>query len=158
LAYDAIKAVQDYLPSDIEICFFIQEISQLPLTPTTGVYYANNLFTYKGNIMATSISSVHDAMRSGCGGRIVYYIRNLSDLSAHTEELVTGILSSPEIIKVCASENYKKFIIQNYPSAIINKRVVKDFNISDFCELIFGENDGVQKQAANDRATSLERV
>jgi len=158
LSYDAIRAVQNYLPSSTEVCFFIQEISQLPLTPTTGLYYTNNLFTYKGNVMASSISSVHDAMRSGCGGRIIYYIRDLSDLSIHSEELVLGILGSPEIIKVCASENYKKFIIQNYPSAIINQRIVKDFNISDICEIIFGENDGVQKQESNDRGTSLERV
>ena len=145
LAYDAIRSVQNYLPSQKEICFFVQEISALPLTPTTGLYYSSSLMSYKGNLLATSISSTHDAIRSGSGGRVVFYIRDLGDLAKHDKQAVNYILSSPNVIKICASENYKKFIIQNYPAAIIHKRVVEDFNISDICEIVFGENDGLQK-------------
>ncbi len=139
MIYDGIRAAQLFLPSDIEVCFFVQELVSLPLTPTTGLYHTSHLYSYKGNLISSSISSVHDATRSGCGGKIFYYIRDLRDLSMHTKETVENVLRSPDVIKVCASENYSKFVLQNYPSAIISNKVISDFNLSDFGDLIFGE-------------------
>jgi len=152
MSYDSLMAVQNYLPSEIEVCFFVNEITPLPLTPITGLYHSIHMYSYQGNLIATSLSSIQDAQRSGCGGKIIYYIRDLKDLSMYQPELVEDILKSPSVIKVCASKNYSKFVIQNYPSAIISNQIVEDFNIEDFCNIIFGEKNGIQKQARdNDR-------
>tara|TARA_B100000575_G_C22949816_1_gene549340 strand:+ start:177 stop:755 length:579 start_codon:yes stop_codon:yes gene_type:complete len=136
MAYEIIKSVHKFCPNEIDVCLFTQEASVMPLTPTTGVFFSELLPVYRGHLISYSISSLIDALKLNTEGKKILYIRDVVDLSKYHSDMVNEIMSRPDIIKVCASENYAKMIKQSNPSAIIEEEIVEDFDILGFLEII----------------------